>query len=238
MSSGDGFWDKFTDGGAWAPGFGVYSTSTSNQNKRNKGYNNSLNTGGNYSTTLGVNFSTVVGCNFSTTGLISMSTVVGANLPNTEGGKVELIIPWSVKWTRGLYDYDFKSCSTQLKKNAGGNVITANAPAVVEMKLTPQGERRVVNKQEDFNTQANLWVATKTYVVREDVQKVLDGDLQYVRLSTKVAGNDTKEIGGGHSVTASVLKLTSTQKGTVMVAANVSIHGGTLRFNGSKVLIG
>ena len=233
MSSGGGG-GSFWDGGVWAPNFGQYSTSTSNQNKRNVGYNNSLNVGGNYSTTLGVNFSTVAGGNFSTRGGLSMSTIVGANVPITLGGKIETIIPWSLKWTRGLYDYDFKSCTSQIKAGFGkATNLYTDTSLTAEQKVA-----KAAKEQTDFIAKLDAWIAEKNLVAKKDIQNVVDGDLQYVTLKTNVASQDTKTVGGAHRVTASVHKWSSIQGGTVFVAANVSIHGGTLRFNGALVQIG
>ena len=91
--------------------FGSYSISTHNQNKRNTGYNNALYEDWNFSTTLGANFSTVVGSSVSTTGGLSNGV--------TLGGKIDLISPFSIKSVAGRYDYDFKACVTQVKKNYG-----------------------------------------------------------------------------------------------------------------------
>ena len=160
--------------------FGSYSNSTHNQNKRNTGYNNSLNEGFNFSTTLGANFSTVVGGNFSTTGGVTMSTVGGFNVPITLGGKVELISPWSIKWTRGSwwegsfgrhgsdlpmvnaggYDYDFKNCQTQVKWNDGERLFTYNSPDMKDYKIGKDGVD-VVDKKADFAKSADGWFGTK-----------------------------------------------------------------------------
>lgn len=231
MSTGGSFWD----GGAWAPGFGVYSTSTKNQNKRNVGYNNSLNEGGNYSTTLGVNFSTVAGGNFSTTGVMSMSTVVGANMPNTEGGKVELIIPWSVKWTRGLYDYDFKSCTTQTKVGSG-DIYNYNTAKTTNFTLT--NDEWVKKTDKTFAQQADEWVGTKNLVAQSDIQKIVDGNLSYVSLTQNVVKEVSQTIGGSNSATASIHNLNSIQGGQLQVGALVRINAPTVKITGALVNIG
>lgn len=231
MSTGGSFWD----GSVFTPGFGVYSTSTSNQNKRNVGYNNSLNEGGNYSTTLGANFSSVLGGNFSTTGVMSMSTVVGANLPNTEGGKVELIIPWSVKWTRGLYDYDFKSCTTQVKV-ASGAVANYNTATTTNYTLTDDNWVKKTDKT--FAQQADEYVQKKNLIAQSDIQKIVDGDLSYVNLKTVVGVADIKKVEGAHQVSASGHLFSSLQGGKLSITAAIVMTGSTLMFNGAVIKLG
>lgn len=230
MSSGGSFWD----GGAWAPGFGVYSASTSNQNKRNVGYNNSLNEGGNYSTTLGVNFSTVAGGNFSTTGVCSMSTVVGANLPNTEGGKVELIIPWSVKWTRGLYDYDFKSCTTQIKAGYGKvtNLYT-DTSLTAEEKVA-----KAAKEKTEFVAKLDEWVATKNFVAKERVDRVVSDQQTLGTRVEQVANSDTKTVVGTHTIRAASHEFTSTMGSTLRMGTFISMNGSMLSFAGEVIKLG
>jgi len=234
MSTGGSFWD----GSVFTPGFGVYSTSTSNQNKRNVGYNNSLNEGGNYSTTLGANFSTVVLGNFSTTAGVSMSSVVGANLPNTEGGKVELIIPWSVKWTRGLYDYDFKSCTTQVKTNLKGNVYTVNT-GVNEFKGAPgNADTKIVDKVADFAKSADQWLGTKNLVAKDEIKKVLDGDMQYATLTTKVAGQCNTTAAAVTLKGAGQFTMSTMGKLSLEGAAGISMEALRVQINGAIVNLG
>lgn len=223
------------DGSVFAPGFGVYSTTTQNQNKRNIGYNNSLNEGGNYSTTLGGNWSTVTGGNFSTTGGGSMSTIVGANLPMTIGGKIELIIPWSIKWTRGWYDYDFKSCTTQVKV-ASGAVANYNTSKTTNFTLTDDNWVKKTDKT--FAEQADEYVAKKSLVAQSDIQKIVDGNLSYVSLTKTVVREVSQTIGGSNSATAAIHNLNSTQGGQVSVGAVVKLTAPTVKIVGALVNIG
>jgi len=231
MSTGGSFWD----GSVFTPGFGVYSTSTSNQNKRNVGYNNSLNEGGNYSTTLGVNFSTVVLGNFSTTAGVSMSSVGGANLPNTEGGKVELIIPYSVKWTRGWYDYDFKSCTTQTKVGSG-DIYNYNTAKTTNYTLTDDVWVKKTDKT--FAEQANDWVATKNFVAKDEVKKVLDGDMQYATLTTKVAGQCNTTAAAVTLKGAGQFTMSTMGKLSLEGAAGISMEALRVQINGAIVNLG
>lgn len=237
MSSGDGFWDKFTDGGAWAPGFGVYSTSTSNQNKRNKGYNNSLNTGGNYSTTLGVNFSTVAGGNYSTTGGMSMSTVVLANTPVTLGGKVELIVPFSVKWTLGWYDYDFKYVTNLIKNVSATNQYTNNV-VINDYKGTTGTHRNVVPAEEQFVNNAKKILGIETQTVGDQQHKVLNADFTYNTVTTTVGASDTKTVVGHHQVRANSHVFAANLGGSITIADHIVMTGATLTMNGGLVKIG
>lgn len=221
------------DSAKWQNG-NSYSNQKGNSNTIQEGNKNSYQHGISNSVVVGLRFSTNGAASFSTTAGSSMSTVIGANLPNTEGGKVELIIPMSVKWTRGLYDYDFKSCTSQIKAGFGkATNLYTDTSLTAEQKAA-----KATKEQTDFIAKLDAWIAEKNLVAKKDIQNVVDGDLQYVTLKTNVASQDTKTVGGAHRVTASVHKWSSIQGGTVLVAANVSIHGGTLRFNGSLVQIG
>jgi hypothetical protein len=230
MSTGGSFWD----GSVFTPGFGVYSTSTSNQNKRNVGYNNSLNEGGNYSTTLGANFSTVVLGNFSTTAGVSMSSVVGANLPNTEGGKVELIIPYSVKWTRGLYDYDFKSCTTQIKAGFGKTTnLYTDTSLSAEQKVA-----KAAKEKTEFIAKLDEWVAAKNFVAKDRVDKVVSDQQTLGTRVEQVANSDTKTVVGTHTINAASHSIQSTAGAFVKLSLGVTVKGLNITLAGNVVNIG
>jgi hypothetical protein len=233
MSSGGSFWD----GGVWAPNFGVYSTSTSNQNKRNVGYNNSLNEGGNYSTTLGVNFSTVVGGNYSTTGGMSMSTVVLANTPVTLGGKIELIIPFSVKWTLGLYDYDFKYVTNLIKNVAATNQYTNNVVAN-DYKGTTGKHTNVVPADQQFisNAQKNIGISIET--VASENTKVMNATFTYNAVNTTVGLVDIKRVEGTHQVSAGAHLFSSLAGGKISISKFIIMTGESLFFNGKIINLG
>jgi len=222
----------------WAE-FGKYKASnkTHNQNKRNTGYNNSLNEGLNFSTTLGANFTTVVGGNFSTTGGLTMSTVAGANVPITLGGKVELITPWSIKWTKGSwweggkgradstlpginaggYDYDFKDCQTQVKWN-DGTVYNYSSSKAVE--IDKEGLLKVAPAAKTFAEEAENWLGTSSVVIQSEIRKVMSGNMTYDTMTTSVTGNCV--ISGAAGASAMVLSAVGMECGTQ----------GTLALNG------
>ena len=227
--------------GAFGGSFGKYDVTTHDQNKKNTGYNNSLNEGSNFSTTLGGNFSTVVGANFSTTGGLTMSTVVGFNMPVTLGGKIELISPWSIKWTRGDfgagewtgatsalpfaraggYDYDFKNCQTQVKWTEGTFLCTYNSPDMIEYKIGKDGVHKV-DKKDDFAKLANAWIGTKNLVAQSEIKKVLDGTMTYGTMTTKVANAYSI------SETSGLSSLSMTTSGAKIISAgSVEISGHT-----------
>jgi len=183
--------------------FGIFgSNKTHNQNKKNTGYNNALYEGVNFSTTLGLNFSTVVGANFSTTG--------GFNVPFTLGGKIELISPWSIKWTRGLlcedgvaagggvssgstdllpgfdwngYDYDFKNCQTQIKWNTGKVYNYSEKPSV---DIPKQKATQVTPLSEVFAEQKDETLGTRNIVAESESVKVQDSEMKYGNIMTTV----------------------------------------------------
>jgi hypothetical protein len=158
--------------------------SIGNLNSFRRGYSNTLVEGFNFSTTLGASF----------------STVVGANVPSTGGGKIEHINPFSLKWTQGLYDYDFKNCHTQVKTNEGKNIYTVNSPDLHEWKGLPYGkETKLVDKKQDFAKSADEWLGTKSAVIQSEIRKVLDGDMTYGTMTTTVTGTCKTTAGGGAS---------------------------------------
>jgi len=220
--------------------FGFYSHSTHNQNSRNTGYKNTLNVDSNFSTTIGANFTTVVGGNFSTTGGLTMSTVVGFNMPVTLGGKIELIFPWSIKWTYGIrkapdaapttvpdtfqkltggYDYDFKDCETQLKWNEG-QVYNYSVKSAIE--LNKDKAVKVVDKKKEFSTQADQWIGTQLSVIGEKIEQVESGTMKYGYMHTTVANSCNINVGIGKSV----LSMTTTGA-TLYSAGTVLISGAT-----------
>jgi len=225
--------------GAFGGSFGKYDVTTHDQNKKNTGYNNSLYEGSNFSTTLGGNFSTVVGANFSTTGGLTMSTVVGFNMPVTLGGKIELISPWSIKWTRGSwwdgsfgmpgsdlpmvnaggYDYDFKNCQTQVKWNDGERLFTYNSPEMTDYKIGKDGVN-TVDKKKDFAKLADVWLGEQTFVAQSVIQKILQGNMTYGTMTTTVAETCLIVCGGS----AMVLKPTGMECGT---PGTLTLEGGT-----------
>lgn len=248
--------------------FGSYnSNKTHNQNKKNTGYNNSLNEGLNFSTTLGANFSTVAGGNFSTTGGLTMSTVVGLNMPVTIGGKVELIGPYSIKWTRRIpgtkdqelpqpakktmpdsnrrgYDYDFKNCQTQVKWNEGNDIYTVNSPNLHEWKGAPTGEMTdIVEKKKDFAKLADVWLGEQTFVSQSVIKKILQGDMKYGTVTTTV-DKECKITAGALKSTCLILvgnqaKLYSLYN--VVLEGNTSVclkTKGTATVNGSIIKVG
>jgi hypothetical protein len=168
--------------------FGSYSISTHNQNKRNTGYNNALYEDWNFSTTLGANFSTVVGSSVSTTGGLSNGV--------TLGGKIDLISPFSIKSVAGRYDYDFKACVTQVKKNYG-TVYNTTEKAAIEHNL--DGSVKVDPVEKCFIKESENWNDQQTTVAKKTIRKVLEGDMTYETVTTTVTGTCKTTAGGGAS---------------------------------------
>jgi hypothetical protein len=199
------------------------SHSIGNLNSFRRGYSNTLVDGFNFSTTLGASF----------------STVVGANVPSTGGGKIEHINPFSLKWTQGLYDYDFKNCHTQVKVNEGKDIYTVNSPDLHEWKGLPFGkETKIVDKKQDFAKSADGWFGTKSDVVQSEIRKVLDGNVTYGTVTTTVSGeyciNSTGPItlyGLGVNMKATTIELEGSTSIKLMT-------GGTTTINGSIIKVG
>lgn len=249
--------------------FGKYKASgkTHNQNKRNTGYKNSLNEGFNFSTTLGANFSTVVGGNFSTTVGLSMSSVGLLNFPVTMGGKIELISPYSIKWTRGFlgaadplpisaenpapaevpdgdrggYDYDFKNCRTQVKWNEG-QIYNYSTLKAVEYVDSEDGLTVVLKTEEKHIKQGSMYCKSHTLTTNAEVKNVDDGTLKYKTLDTTVDGDCT--ISGGSAASDIALTKAGINVNTIKTLTLTGSEAfqvtssGTATINGKTIKVG
>lgn len=208
------------------------SHSIGNLNSFRRGYSNSLVEGFNFSTTLGASF----------------STVVGANVPNTAGGKIEMISPWSVKWTRGTagllhvgYDYDFKSCETQVKANEGKNIYTYNDKGINNFNYTPT-DKSVADSKDNFFAYVTDLVKEKTTYANFESKKVLKGVEKYGAMTTTVAGVYELSVGGeasGMQLEASGIGLGTI--GTVLIQGDLAVSlvsKGKATVNGSIIKVG
>ena len=241
--------------GAFGGSFGKYDVTTHDQNKKNTGYNNSLYEGSNFSTTLGGNFSTVVGANFSTTGGLTMSTVVGLNMPVTLGGKIELISPWSIKWTKGSrweggpgwnsslpmvnaggYDYDFKDCQTQVKWNEG-TVYNYSKRGTIELGLR---ENCVVGKKvETFANQAEKWLKKETTACTEEIKKIVSGTMTYGTMTTTATTSYDTTSAGPITFYGAAISMTAATTMDLKSATSVKITaGGATTINGLTIKVG
>ena len=197
--------------------------SIGNLNSFRRGYSNSLVDGFNFSTTLGASF----------------STVVGANVPSTGGGKIEHINPFSLKWTQGLYDYDFKNCHTQVKVNEGNHIYTVNSKDLQEWKGSPFGkEIKAVKKKADFAELADEWLGTRNVVIQSEIRKVLEGDMTYGTMTTTVSGQYCINSVGPVTLYGLEVNMKAT---TMELEGSASIKlmtGGTTTINGSIIKVG
>jgi|688.fasta_scaffold108015_2 hypothetical protein len=233
--------------------FGVYpaSNKTHNQNKSNTGYNNALYEGLNFSTTLGANFSSVVGSNMSTVGGLNTSTTLGLSNGITLGGKIDLISPWSIKWTKGSwweggkgrgnstlpginaggYDYDFKNCQTQVKWN-DGTVLNYSANKAIE--IDTEGLAKVTPVAKTFAEEAENWLGTSSVVIQSEIRKVMSSNMAYDTMTTTVTGECAITSGGGAS--AINMSPTGMDCGT---QGTLALHGGLgIKFtSNSKVTV-
>ena len=230
--------------------FGFYSYSTHNTNSRNTGYKNTLNVDSNFSTTLGVNFTTVVGANFATTG--------GFNIPVTIGGKIELICPWSIKWTKGGfsefgkietfnfggvpdYDYDFKDCQTQVKVNNGKSIYTRNSKDIKNFNYSPK-TTDVTEDTEQHSNKASEWYKEKLICAEHEVKEIKKGEEKFGTLKTTVDESYVLSVAKGESqifIDATLLAIGSSS--TVKMFAKdteVVCEAGKMTINSAIVNVG
>jgi len=238
--------------GAFGGSFGKYDKTTHNQNSRNTGYKNTLNVDSNFSTTLGANFTTVVGANFSTTG--------GLNVPVTLLGKVEVISPYSIKWTRGFgggpgsgkkvpifdptgYDYDFKNCATQVKVNDGISIYNVNGEGVTNYNFSKKKGNTVAEEHQTYYNKAlNFYKENMTFANYEG-KKVVSGELSYKNMTTTVV--DECKITAGPARSTNITLASDQAK--LYSIYNVVLEGhtsvcvktkGTATVNGSIIKVG
>jgi hypothetical protein len=157
-----------------------------------------------------------------------MSTVGLFNIPVTMGGKIELISPYSIKWTRGRfwedklttkgtvsagttgnlpggdwggYDYDFKNCRTQVKWNEGTVYNVTKAGQQTDYHVQGEGEQKklVAKTTATFEEQADSWITKKSSVIQSEVKKVLEAEIEYDTMTTTVEKACTVTAGAGES---------------------------------------
>lgn len=180
-----------------------------NKNSFQRGWSNSLLEGVSFSTNLAATFSQLVGVAFSTQTAGSVSVFGGPKFSLNRSW--ELSASWARKytWVKDETEYELK-----------------------------EGSFEVTDKKAKFAKDADEWLGTKNLVAKDEITKVLDGDMSYVTLKTNVASQDTKTVGGPHRVTAALHKFSSAAGGSITVAANVLLTGVNLKLNGAVINIG
>ncbi|MFM7042868.1 MAG: hypothetical protein ACKO35_11900 [Planctomycetaceae bacterium] len=180
-----------------------------NKNVFQCGISNSALIGISFSSNVGATVSTTVGIPFSFQLAGSVSAFLGPKFSLNKSW--ELSASWAKKytWVKDETEYELK-----------------------------EGSFEVTDKKAKFAKDADEWLGTKNLVAKDEVKQVLDGDMQYVKLTTNVASQDTKRVGGPHRVTAALHKFSSAAGGSITVAANVLLTGVNLKLNGAVINIG
>jgi hypothetical protein len=125
-----------------------------------------------------------------------MSTIVGANLPMTIGGKIEMIIPFSVKWTLGLYDYDFKYVTNLIKNVSARNQYTNNV-VTNDYKGYYGTTTKVTPKDEEFVSQATKLLGVKTETITTENRKVVNSTSNFGTLTTNIMTSSVEKVATG-----------------------------------------
>ncbi|NDC54339.1 MAG: hypothetical protein EBZ74_08615 [Planctomycetia bacterium] len=211
---------KWQNGNSYSEQNGNTVTSAKgNSDSFRRGYSNSLVEGVSFSTTLGASY----------------STIVGFNLPTTGGGKIEHIVPFSLKQTLGVWDADIKGVLVQNKVN-NGTVFDWNKSTTYESKtgthykLKPSGDQ-------DFASKMQKYVGTENNVIQVLNQTIAQN---VMRLGERIeqVGSDTKTVAGTHSITATTHTLTSTMGSSVRMGTFISMSGSMLSFAGEVIQLG
>jgi hypothetical protein len=194
-----------------------YSTQTGNSTSKQWGNKNAFQHGVSNSVLVGMSFSTNVAATFSTTIGAACSMQAALSVAGFIGPKFSVNKSWELSASWAEKYVWVKSENEYVKK---------------------EGKYELVNKDEKFATDANRWLGTENVVAKDEIRKVLDGDMSYVKLTTSVASQDAKTVGGSHRVTAAMHKFTATSGGSITVAPVVSISGSQIKLIGPVINIG
>jgi hypothetical protein len=202
-----------------------YSTQTGNSNSKQWGNKNSFQHGVSNSVLVGMGFSTNVAGTFSTTAGFSFSTTIGAafsmqaalSVAGFIGPKFSVNKSWEMSASWAEKYVWVKSENEYVKK---------------------EGKYELVNKDEKFATDANRWLGTENVVAKDEIRKVLAGDMSYATLTTKVAGEYNTKAGWVTLTGDGELNMSTMGKMTLAGAAGITMDSVRVQITGKLVQIG
>ena len=202
-----------------------YSTQTGNSNSKQWGNKNSFQHGVSNSVLVGMGFSTTVAGTFSTTAGFSFSTTIGAACSMQAALSVA-----------GFYGPKFSV-------NKSWEMSASWAEKYVWVKdeneyVKKEGKYVLVNKDEKFATDANKWLGTENVVAKDEIRKVLAGDMSYATLTTKVAGEYNTKAAAVTLKGDGQLTMSTMGQMTLEGAAGITMEALRVQINGKLVILG
>ncbi|MDA0253980.1 MAG: hypothetical protein O3A37_14915 [Planctomycetota bacterium] len=180
-----------------------------NKNSFQRGWSNSLLEGVSFSTNLAATFSQLVGVGFSTQTAGSVTAFLGPKI--SISGSLELIVSKAAKytWVKGEKELNVK-----------------------------RTEMEAAEKKEKFVKENNEWLLTKNLVAKDEIKKVLDGDMKYATLTTKVAGQCNTTAAAVTFKGAGQFTMSTMGKMALEGAAGITMEALKVQINGAIVNLG
>lgn len=180
-----------------------------NKNSFQRGWSNSLLEGVSFSTNLAATFSQLVGVGFSTQTAGSVTVFLGPKV--SVSGSLELSVSKAAKytWVKGEQELNLKRKETE-----------------------------AAEKKEKFVQDSDEWLLTKNLVAKDEIKKVLDGDMQYATLTTKVAGQCNTTAAAVTLKGAGQFTMSTMGKMALEGAAGITMESLKVQINGTIVNLG
>jgi hypothetical protein len=194
-----------------------YSNQQGNSNTIQEGNKNAFQHGVSNSVLVGMSFSTNVAATFSTTIGAACSMQAALSVAGFFGPKFSVNKSWelSASWAE---KYVWVKDENEYVKKEGKYVL--------------------VNKDEKFATDANKWLGTENVVAKDEIRKVLAGDMSYATLTTKVAGEYNTKAGWVTLTGDGEFTMSTMGKMTLAGAAGITMDSVRVQITGKLVHIG
>jgi hypothetical protein len=194
-----------------------YSTQTGNSTSKQWGNKNAFQHGVSNSVLVGMSFSTNVAATFSTTIGAACSMQAALSVAGFFGPKLSVNKSWecSASWAE---KYVWVKDENEYVKKEGKYVL--------------------VNKDEKFATDANKWLGTENVVAKDEIRKVLAGDMSYATLTTKVAGEYNTKAAAVTLKGDGQLTMSTMGQMTLEGAAGITMEALRVQINGKLVILG
>jgi hypothetical protein len=191
-----------------------YSTQTGNSTSKQWGNKNAFQHGVSNSVLVGMSFSTNVAATFSTTIGAACSMQAALSVAGFFGPKLSVNKSWecSASWAE---KYVWVKDENEYVKKEGKYVL--------------------VNKDEKFATDANKWLGTENVVAKDEIRKVLAGDMSYATLTTKVAGEYNTKAAAVTLKGDGQLTMSTMGQMTLEGAAGITMEALRVKINGKLV---
>jgi hypothetical protein len=194
-----------------------YSTQTGNSTSKQWGNKNAFQHGVSNSVLVGMSFSTNVAATFSTTIGAACSMQAALSVAGFIGPKFSVNKSWEMSASWAEKYVWVKSENEYVKK---------------------EGKYELVNKDEKFATDANRWLGTENVVAKDEIRKVLAGDMSYATLTTKVVGEYNTKAAAVTLKGDGQLTMSTMGQMTLEAAAGITMDSLRVQINGKLVILG